>query len=107
MKQRWTGAHFQGCVPAGAGVSFVQKGDVPKGSPPAPLHQPQGTGGHSVKIHAGLGCLISNTEGIKVLGSVTVNSGQDENVICRFCLYKQYLAYSVPELVSCAVYFFC
>lgn len=61
-----------------------------------------------MNIHAGLGSLISNREGIKVRGSVTalhVNSGRDENVTRWFCLYKQYLAYSVPKLVSCAVYF--
>lgn len=50
---------------------FVQKEDVPKGSPTAPLHQPWGTTGLSVNIHAGLECLISNREGIKVFGSVT------------------------------------
>lgn len=82
---------------------------MPKGSPTGLLHQPRGTGGHSVNIHPGLGRLISIREGIKVRESVTalhVNSGRDENVTRWFCL-EQYLAYSVPELVSCAVYFFC
>jgi len=89
---------------------YCSGGRYDRGSPVAPLHQPRGTGGHSVNTHASPACLISNREGYKVLGSGTalhVNSGQDENVTCWFCLYKQYLAYSVPEFVSCAVYFFC
>lgn len=100
---------FLGLCACIRGRSVVQKGDVPKGSPTAPLHQPRQTGGHSMNIYAVLGCLISNREGIKVLGSVTalhVNSGQDENITHWFAFISNTWLILFPSLspVQC-IYF--